>query len=151
MASRCAGMALAFAGLLGAGATLAQTAAPSDVARLLVCVWRAVPGDMYTEAADGTRTYPFGRDAVTRFILTGDGYGANTRQYSDRPNCANGTGPRQCTAQDAEAAFQTASNYQYRYRLEPDAGNPYTGTMVWEVDLSVYPNWRGQTLTRRYE
>ena len=23
--------------------------------------------------------------------------------------------------------------------------------MIWNVDLSVYPNWRGQTLIRRYD
>ncbi len=106
---------------------------------------------MYTEAADGTRTYPFGQDAVTRFILTADGYGANSAQYRDRSNCANGPGPRQCSAQEAEAAFQTSTSYQYRYHLEPDAKNPLTGKIVWDVDLAVYPNWRGQTLSRRYE
>jgi hypothetical protein len=63
----------------------------------------------------------------------------------------NGSGPRQCSAAEAEAAFQTASSYQYRYRLEPDADNPLKGKMIWEVDLSVYPNWRGQTLIRRYD
>ena len=142
---------LALAGILDARISLAQPVAAPDVARLLVGVWRAVPGGMYTEDADGKRFYPFGQDAVTRFILTSDGFGANSAQYANRANCANGPGPRQCSAAEAEAAFQTASSYQYRYRLEPDTDSPLRGRMIWDVDLSVYPNWRGQTLIRRYD
>lgn len=129
----------------------AQPATPADPARLLAGVWHAVPGGMYAEDATGKRTYPFGENATARVILTSDGFGANTLQSADRSNCAIGPGPRQCTATEAEASFQTASSYQYRYRLEPDRDNPLRGKMIWEVDLSVYPNWNGQSLTRRYE
>jgi hypothetical protein len=155
MASRFIGTTVAYIGAFGgpivASTALAQPVMPPEVAHLFVGAWRAVPGGMYAEAADGTRTYPFGQDAVTRFILTADGYGANAAQYRDRANCANGPGPRQCSTQEAEAAFQTSTSYQYRYRLEPDANTPFTGKIVWDVDLAVYPNWRGQTLIRRYE
>ena len=151
MASRSLWITLAFGGFLAASTALAQSMIPPDIAQLFVGVWRAVPGGMYTEATDGTRTYPFGQDAMTRFILTADGYGANSAQYRDRANCANGPGPRQCSAQEAEAAFQTSTSYQYRYRLEADANNPLTGKIMMDVDLAVYPNWRGQTLARRYE
>jgi hypothetical protein len=130
----------------------ASAPAPAaEAVRLLVGVWRAVPGGMYAEAEGGKRVYPFGPDAVARFILTGDGFGANTLQAAGRASCAIGPGPRQCTPAEAEAAFQTASSYQFRYRLEPDADTPYRGRMIWTVDLSVYPNWVGQTLIRRYE
>jgi hypothetical protein len=142
---------LAVAGILDARASLGQPVAASDVARLLVGVWHAVPGGMYTEDADGKRFYPFGEDAVTRSILTSDGFGANSVQNTKRANCANGPGQRQCSAAEAEAAFQTSTSYQYRYRLEPDADNPLRGKIIWDVDLSVYPNWQGQTLIRRYD
>ena len=47
---------LLFAGVLDARVSLAQpAAAPPNVARLLVGVWRAVPGGMYTEDADGKK------------------------------------------------------------------------------------------------
>ena len=144
-------LAVSFSAALVSQASLAQPAAPADATRLLAGVWRAVPGGMYAEDETGNRTYPFGRNAMARVILTSDGFGANTLQAAERANCANGPGPRQCTAAEAEAAFQTASSYQYRYRLEPDADSPYHGEIIWDVDLSVYPNWNGQTLVRRYE
>ena len=136
---------------LQTGPVLAQLAIPAEVGRLFVGVWKAVPGGLYSENADGSRTYPFGQDAVTRFILTSEGFGANTLQFRDRAKCVSGTGPRNCTTVEAEAAFQTSSSYQYRYRFEPDADDPYKGKMIWDVDLTVYPNWEGQKLTRRYE
>jgi hypothetical protein len=144
-------MTPAFLGVLVAQVCLAQPVATTDAARLLAGVWRVIPGGMYTEDAGGKRFYPFGQDVVARFVLTSDGFGANSLQNAERANCMNGSGPRQCSAAEAEAAFQTASSYQYRYRLEPDADNPLKGKMIWEVDLSVYPNWRGQTLIRRYD
>ena len=128
----------------------AETAKP-ELAKLFVGVWRAAVGGVYTEDADGKRFYPFGETAQARFILTADGFAANTLQFKDRTNCANGQSPRNCTIQEAEAAFQTASSYQYRYRLEPDSDNPFKGKIIWEVDLSVYPNWVGRTLSRDYE
>jgi hypothetical protein len=134
-----------------AEAALAQTPMKPEIAQLFVGVWRAIPSGIYTEDAEGKRFYPFGETAQTRFILTADGYAANTLQFKERTNCANGASPRNCTAQEAEAAFQSASSYQYRYRFEPDADNPYKGKMIWDVDLSVYPNWVGKSLTRRYE
>jgi len=133
------------------GTALAQTPMRPEIAQLFVGVWRAAPSGIYTEDAEGKRFYPFGETAQARFILTAEGYAANTLQFKDRANCANGTSPRHCTAQETEAAFQTASSYQYRYRLEPDIDNPYKGKMIWDVDLSVYPNWVGKSLTRRYE
>lgn len=137
--------------VLTAGPCLAQSVSAPDVARLLAGVWRAVPGGLYAEDDGGKRDYPFGENAVARVILTSDGFGANTLQAAGRPSCAIGPGPRQCSAAEAEAAFQTASSYQYRYRLEPDADNPYRGKIIWDVDLSVYPNWVGRTLVRRYD
>ena len=142
---------LAFSIVLVAQACLAQPVVTSDVARLLVGVWRAIPAGMYAEDESGKKVYPFGQNAVARFILTSDGFGANTLQTTERANCEKGPGPRQCSTAEAEAAFQTASSYQYRYRLEPDADNPYRGKIIWDVDRSVYPNWNGQTLIRRYD
>lgn len=136
---------------LASGSCLAQSASAPDVARLLAGVWRAVPGGLYAEDDGGKRVYPFGEAATARFVMTSDGFGANTLQAAGRASCATGPGPRQCSAAEAEAAFQTASSYQYRYRLEPDADNPYRGKIIWDVDLSVYPNWVGQTLVRRYD
>ena len=142
---------LALPGAFLAHACLAQPAAQADPARMLVGVWRAVPGGIYAEDETGKKAYPFGQNGVSRVILTADGFGANALQTAGRTNCATGPGPRQCTAAEAEAAFQAASIYQYRYRLEPDANSPLTGKMIWDVDLSAYPNWTGQTLVRRYE
>lgn len=151
MVSRIAVTALALAGCLHAGAALAQATMPPDVARLFVGVWRAAPGGLYTENADGSRGYPYGEDAVTRFILTSDGYGATSLQFRERARCATGTGPRACTAQESEAAFKSSSSTLYRYRLVPDADDPFKGTMIWDVDLTTYPNWQGQSQSRRYE
>jgi len=148
--SRLFVLALTVSAVLVSQAGLAQPVATADATRLLAGVWRAVPGGMYAEDEAGNKTYPFGRNATARIILTSDGFGANTLQASERANCVIGPGPRQCTPAEAEAAFQSASSYQYRYRLEPDVDSPYHGKMIWEVDLSVYPNWKGQTLVRRY-
>ena len=133
-----------------ANVATAESAKP-ELAKLFVGVWRAVPGGVYTEDSEGKRFYPFGEMAEARFILTADGFAANTLQFKDRANCANGQSPRNCSTQEVEAAFQTASSYQYRYRLEPDPNNPLKGKIIWEVDLSVYPNWVGRTLLRDYE
>ncbi len=146
---RLLGLSLVFAAVAHAG--FAQPVQTADIARLLEGVWRAVPGGMFAEDAAGRKLYPFGEAAVARFIMTRDGFGANTLQAAGRANCAIGPGPRQCSEAEASAAFQTASSYQYRWRLEPDADNPYRGAIIWEVDLSVYPNWTGQSLARRYE
>jgi hypothetical protein len=151
MTNKLALFAFQLIGIAYIAPACSQPAAVSDVAKLFVGAWRAAPAGIYTENADGTRTYPFGQDAVTRFLLTADGYAANTLQYRNRAKCATGTGPRSCTALEAEAAFQSASSYQYRYRLTPDPDNPYKGTMTWDIDLTVYPNWQNQSLTRRYE
>ena len=151
MTRKTAVIAAAFACFLHAGTALAQSAIPPEVARLFVGAWRAVPGGLYTANADGSRGYPYGQDAVTRIILTSDGYGATSLQFRDRERCATGTGPRQCSGPEAEAAFKNSSSSQYRYRLVPDADDPFKGTMIWDVDLTTYPNWQGQSLSRRYE
>jgi len=112
MPNRLAVIALPLMGIVYlAPAWSQQPAVAPDVAKLFVGAWRAIPGGVYTESADGTRTYPFGQDAQTRFLLTADGYAANKLQYKSRAKCAIGTGPRSCSATEAEAAFQSASSY----------------------------------------
>lgn len=139
------------ASILLCGEASSQQAPAPDPQRMITGVWRIAPAGIYVDEADGTRSYPFGKDGTGRFIFTADGFAANFIEYAHRPNCAAGTSPRQCTAEEATAAFKSASSYQFRYRLEPDQANPLTGTMFWDVDYSGYPNWQGQTLPRRYE
>ena len=62
-----------------------------------------------------------------------------------------GTSPANCTIDEAAAAFKSAVAYQYRYTIAPDAGDPFRGRIIWNVDYVMYPNWQDQELPRRYE
>ena len=136
---------------LGLQANVADAQSAPDVHKLIVGTWRVIPDGFYAENPDGSRNYPFGKDAVGRVIMTADGYAANSFQRTDRGKCASGTSPMNCTPEEASTAFKSAAAYQYRYRLEPDADNPFNGRIIWTVDYVMYPNWQSQTLPRRYE
>jgi hypothetical protein len=124
---------------------------PQSVTAAFVGEWEVTPRGFYAENPDGSRTYPFGEDAVGRVIMTTTGYAANEFQRKGRSKCATGTSPMQCTTDEAAAAFKTAVAYQYRYTLEPDADEPFRGRILWKVDYVMYPNWQDQELPRRYE
>ena len=124
---------------------------PTNIRGLLVGEWGVTPRGFYVENPDGSRSFPFGEDAVGRVILTSTGYAANQFQRTGRSQCLMGTSPIDCTTGEAVAAFKTAVAYQYRYTVEPDADDQFRGKIIWQVDYVMYPNWQDQVLPRRYE
>jgi hypothetical protein len=147
-ARRCAALLL----LLAVGSQFDNAGAQpnQNVHKLFLGIWRVIPGGFYAENPDGSRNYPFGKDAVGRVIMTAEGFAANSFQSTDHGKCASRTSPLDCTPDGATGRFKNVIAYQYRYRLEPDHASPFKGRIGWDV-YSMIPNWQDEMLPHRYE
>jgi Lipocalin-like domain len=107
----------------------------------LVGSWRLVSWE--NRDADGTITYPMGRDVQGYIIYNPDGYMSVIITRSDRPAFRDadiGGG----TDEELAQAAATCISYCGRYEVQP-------GRVVHYVESSLFPNWVGTTQERFLE
>ncbi|MBI3550753.1 MAG: lipocalin-like domain-containing protein [Elusimicrobia bacterium] len=93
--------------------------------------------------ADGTVSYPFGKEAVGRLVYTADGFMIVTvmepgRKHNFSPGLFDGT--------DAERAKAAAGFIAYSGHFEV-----LENRVVHFVDISLFPNWTGSRQVRSVE
>jgi hypothetical protein len=107
----------------------------------LVGSWRLVSWE--NRDADGTITYPMGRDAQGYIMYNPDGYMSVIITRSNRPAFRDadlGGG----TDKELAQAAATCISYCGRYEVQP-------GRVVHYVESSLFPNWVGTTQERFME
>ena len=110
-------------------------------ANLLVGSWRLVSWE--NRDADGTVSYPMGRDVQGYIMYNPDGYMSVIITGPDRPAFRDadlGGG----TDEERARAAATCIAYCGRYELQ-------AGRVVHYVELSLFPNWVGTTQERFLE
>ncbi len=105
----------------------------------LVGTWELV--SFVRREADGSETYPMGKDAVGRITYTPTGYMHAILMRRGRKNfaTANIFGVDDAERSDAANGF---SAYCGAYEVKD-------GSVYHHCDLSFYPNWQGKPLQRR--
>jgi len=107
----------------------------------LVGTWRLASWE--NRAADGTITYPMGRDVQGYIMYNPDGYMSVVITQSDRPPFRSadiGGG------NDEELARAAATYISYCGRYEMQLGR-----VVHHVEIALFPNWAGTTQERFLE
>jgi len=107
-------------------------------ANLLVGSWRLVSWE--NRDADGTVSYPMGRDAQGYIMYNPDGYMSVIITGPHRPafrDADMGGG----TDEERASAAATCVSYCGRYELQ-------AGRVMHYVELSLFPNWVGTTQER---
>jgi lipocalin-like protein len=107
----------------------------------LVGSWRLLSWE--NVSADGTISYPLGREAVGMIVYTDDGYLFVAIMCPDRQPFAGGDMLRGSSEEKARAA-ETYVSYCGRYELRGD-------TVIHHVELSLFPNWSGVDQERLVE
>lgn len=104
----------------------------------VVGTWELVGWESRT--SDGNRTEPLGPHPSGRLVYTADGFVSVLVAGTDRPALASAD-PRAGTDADLAHAYRSFVAYSGRYHLED-------GTVVHDVDLSLYPSWVGDVQQR---
>ncbi len=114
---------------------------PSDE---FVGAWRLISFDRRTAA--GALTYPLGEHPVGR--LTYDAVGRMSAQLMqpDRPRFTANDTARTGSAEEKIAAYEGYTAYYGTYTV-----NDADRTVVHHVEASLYPNWVGSDMPRKYE
>jgi hypothetical protein len=107
----------------------------------LVGTWRLLSWE--NRSADGTITYPLGRQAVGLIMYTEAGYMSVAVMRGDREPFAAGDLLRASSEEKARAAESYVS-YCGRYEFRGDS-------VVHHVELSLFPNWSGVDQERLVE
>jgi hypothetical protein len=114
---------------------------PEMVNNPLVGTWRLVSWE--NRAADGTRSYPMGPDALGILIYTGDGHFSSTLMRADRAEFAS-SDLLGGTDEERASAVVGYLGYCGRYTFRGDQ-------VINHVELSLFPNWIGTDQCRRIE
>jgi lipocalin-like protein len=107
----------------------------------LVGTWRLLSWE--NRSADGTISYPLGRQAVGLIIYTADGYMSVAMMRADREPFAAGDLLGGSSDEKARAAESYVS-YCGRYEFRDDS-------VIHHVELSLFPNWSGVDQERLVE
>jgi hypothetical protein len=107
----------------------------------LVGTWRLLSWE--NRSADGTITYPLGRQAVGLIVYTADGYMSVAIMRADREPFAAGDLLGGSSEEKARAAESYVS-YCGRYEFRDDS-------VIHHVELSLFPNWSGVAQERLVE
>jgi Lipocalin-like domain len=107
----------------------------------LVGTWRLVSWE--NRSADGTISYPLGRDAVGLIVYTDDGHMSVAIMRADRePFAAEDL--LGGTSKEKARAAETYVSYSGRYVFRGDR-------VIHHVELSLFPNWTGVEQERLVE
>jgi len=106
-----------------------------------VGTWRLISWE--TTSADGSISYPFGRQAIGLIIYTDDGYMSVAIMYPDRERFAAGD-LLGGSGEEKERAAESYVSYCGRYEFRHDS-------VIHHVELSLFPNWSGEDQERRVE
>jgi len=109
----------------------------------IVGSWRLI--EFEWRKADGTKVYPFGRQAQGSFIYTEDGRYAAQLMRRDRPRFESGdqlTG----TPEEIEASYKGCISYFGTYEVDHE-----NGVIIHHVEASLFPNMEGRDQKRFFE
>jgi Lipocalin-like domain len=109
-----------------------------QLADALVGSWRLV--DYVTRDAEGHLKRPFGLHPQGRLIYTASGLMSVQFAGTARPKLRS-RGLDKVNPEQERAAFRSYVAYSGRYRMDG-------GTVIHEVDLSLFPDWVDQLQTR---
>jgi hypothetical protein len=129
--------ALAFGVLAG------EAAAQQGVKERIVGTWDFVVAEI--AAPDGSKSYPFGETPKGLLIFTADGRFAQIHVASDVPKIASGnrlTG----TAEEYAAIMRHSLSVFGTYTVDEEKK-----TVTFNIVSSSFPNWQGETQTRRID
>lgn len=130
---------LALVGVLSCSGSVIAAEAASPLAG----TWTLQVAD--TLQPDGSRVHGYGEHPQGRLMIDGEGRYSLQIFRSDKVPFASGDKGRGSAA-EYEGAVMRMSAHVGRVRLEPA-----TGTIVFEIAQSLFPNWEGTTQVRRYE
>lgn len=109
--------------------------------------------DYYTQAADGTKTYPLGPNARGKLILTETGYFALTFTNPDRPNCVAAAQP-QCTAAEVyPTLWRGHLNFAGQLEIANTKRNPngtFEGDLNLHTEEALFPNIKDTLQVRHF-
>lgn len=103
--------------------------------------WRLVSFEFRN--ADRQVIYPFGEDAKGYIMYSSDGYMSVAIMTADRPKFAS-EHPRESSIEERVEAFMTHFSYCGRYSVSDNK-------VIHHVEVSSFPNWKGENLERIYE
>lgn len=95
--------------------------------------------------ADGSASYPLGKDPVGRLFYDADGRMWVQLMRRDRPLFVSRT-RQQGTADEIRAAFEGFLAYYGPYKI-----NEKENTVIHHVECCSFPNWVGTDQVRRFE
>jgi len=120
------------------------TAAPTDDHSLrerLVGSWKLVSYEVRSD--DGRRViYPLGKDAKGYILYTPDGYMSAQIMQLDRP-LYHAADPGRGTDEESAQAARGYLAYSGPYHVEDES------VVVHEAEVSLFPNWVEETLSRK--
>jgi hypothetical protein len=120
------------------------TAAPTDDQSLrerLIGAWKLVSYEVRSD--DGRRIiYPLGKDAKGYILYTPDGYMSAQIMQLDRPRY-QAADPGRGTDEESAQAARGYLAYSGPYHVEDES------VVVHEAEVSLFPNWVEETLSRK--
>ena len=129
--------------LVGALVLLASAAAAQSLKERIVGTWDFVIAEV--TAPDGKKSFPFGETPKGILIFTPDGRFAQIHVASDVPKFASGnrlTG----TAEEYAAINRRSLSVFGTYTVDEDKQ-----TVTYRIVSSTFPNWEGESQTRRID
>jgi len=101
--------------------------------QLLVGSWKLISFE--SRDANGSISYPWGKDTLGYLMYNADGYISVTIMSSNRPEFSSGD-IKGGTTEEKVAAADTYISYCGTYEIQQD-------TIIHHIELSFFPNWIG--------